>query len=364
MERLDCVVIGAGVVGLAVARALATAGRDVVVLEAREAIGTGVSSRNSEVIHAGMHFKTGTLKARFCVAGNALLRDFAATHKVPYRMMGKLIVAVDAAEEKALEELYRLGIANGVQGLELISGAEATRMEPELHCIRALVSPNSGIVDAHALMLALQGELEAHGGALALKSPVLGGSAGEDCVTVKIGGDDPSEIRAETVVLSAGLDACRMGHAFGLSGVPTPYLCKGNYFSLTGTPPFARLIYPIPESASLGVHYTSDLSGRGRFGPDAEWIETENYDVDPKRADSFYHAIRHYWPGIEGRALEPSYAGIRPKIHGPGTPRPDFMIAGPKQHGAKGVIALYGIESPGLTSSLAIAEYVRDLAAA
>jgi L-2-hydroxyglutarate oxidase LhgO len=363
MERIDCVVIGAGVVGLAIARALASAGREVVILESREAIGTGISSRNSEVIHAGMHYATDSLKARFCVAGNTMLRNFAASHNVPFRMVGKLIVAIGADQEKELAGLYRQGGANKVSGLELVSGADATRMEPELHCTMALYSPNSGILDTHALMLALQGEAEAHGAVLALKSPVAGGRAGNEGVLVKIGGIEPTEIIAKTVIISAGLDACRLGRAFGLPAVPTPYLCKGSYFGLAGKPPFQRLIYPLPESASLGLHYTCDLAGRGRFGPDAEWIETENYDVDPRRAEMFYRAIRSYWPEIVGRTLEPAYAGIRPKIHGPGTPRPDFAIDGPRQHGVPGIVALYGTESPGLTSSLALAQYVRDMAA-
>jgi L-2-hydroxyglutarate oxidase LhgO len=211
-------------------------------------------------------------------------------------------------------------------------------------------------------MLALQGEAEAHGAAVALNTPVEGGRAREDGVLVRIGGRDPTEILANAVVIAGGLNACPLGRAFDLPSVPTPYLCKGNYFALTGKAPFQRLIYPMPESASLGVHYTCDLAGRGRFGPDAEWIETENYDVDPKRDEQFYRAIRRYWPDVAQRALEPAYSGIRPKIHAPGTPRPDFVIAGPRQHGVQGIIALYGIESPGLTSSLAIADYVRDMA--
>jgi L-2-hydroxyglutarate oxidase LhgO len=235
-------------------------------------------------------------------------------------------------------------------------------MEPELHCSRALFSPNSGIIDVHGLMLALQGEAEAHGAVVALKSPVEGGRVQDTGVQVKIGGLEPTEIVAKTVVIATGLDACRLGKAFALPGVPTPYMCKGNYFGLAGKPAFQRLIYPLPERASLGMHYTCDLSGRGRFGPDAEWIDNENYDVDPSRAQMFYTAIRRYWPGIAGRTLEPAYAGIRPKIHAPGTPRPDFGIAGPQQHGVPGIIALYGIESPGLTSSLALADYVADLA--
>jgi L-2-hydroxyglutarate oxidase LhgO len=362
MERIDCAVIGAGVVGVAIARALALAGREVVVLESEAAIGTGISSRNSEVIHAGMHYPTGSLKAQLCVAGNAMLRAFAASHNLAFRMVGKLIVAVDPSEEKELAGLYRQGCENKAQGLELISGADAMRMEPQLHCTMALHSPNSGIIDVHGLMLALQGEAQAHGAVIALKSPVEGGHAGEDGVILEIGGADPTRIVARTVVISAGLAACRLARAFGLASVPTPYLCKGNYFTLSGDAPFQRLIYPLPENASLGLHYTCDLGGNGRFGPDAEWIEAENYDVDPKRAEMFYHAIRRYWPGVTGRRLEPAYAGIRPKIHGPTERRADFRIDGPRHHGAPGLVALYGIESPGLTSSLALAEYVRDIA--
>jgi L-2-hydroxyglutarate oxidase LhgO len=363
MDRIDCAVIGAGVVGLAIARALALAGREVVVLEAQSAPGTGISSRNSEVIHAGMHYAPGSLKARFCVAGNAMLQSFAISHHVPFRMVGKLIVAVDADEEKQLTALYRQGLENGVLGLELISGADAMRMEPELHCTMALHSPNSGILDVHNLRLALQGEAEAHGAVIALKTPVERGRASADGVVIQIGGTEPTQILAKMVVISTGLNACPLARAFGLTSVPTPYLCKGNYFALTGRAPFQRLIYPMPENASLGLHYTTDLGGNGRFGPDAEWIEVENYDVDPKRAEMFYRAIRRYWPGIMDRNLEPAYAGIRPKIHAAHEPRRDFRIDGPREHGVPGIIALYGIESPGLTSSLALADYVKDMAA-
>jgi L-2-hydroxyglutarate oxidase LhgO len=361
MERVDCVVIGAGVVGLAVARAFALAGRGVVVLEAREAIGTGISSRNSEVIHAGIYDPTRSLKARLCVAGNAMLRTFAASHNVPFRMVGKLIVAVDAGEEQELADLYRRGCANSVSGLELISGAEAMRMDPELHCRRALFSPNSGILDVHAFMLALQGEAEAHGAVVALKAPVEAGRADDEGVLVRVGGAEPAQIHAKTLVIAAGLDACRLGRAFGLAAVPTPHLCRGSYFGLAGKPPFQRLIYPLPGSASVGLHYSCDLAGQGRFGPDVEWVETEDYDVDPTRAVLFYRATSRYWPGVIGRVLEPAFAGIRPKIHAPGELRPDFMVAGPPHHGIPGVIALFGIESPGLTASLALAEHVKNM---
>jgi L-2-hydroxyglutarate oxidase LhgO len=364
MEHVDCVVIGAGVVGLAVARAFALAGRQVIVLEAREAIGTGISSRNSEVIHAGVYDPIQSLKARFCVAGNAMLRTFAKARGVPFRMVGKLIVAIDDNEERELAELYRRGCANNVSGLELISGAEALRMEPELRCTMALFSPNSGILDVHAFMLALQGEAEAHGAVVALKAPVEGGRADDDGVLVRVGGAEPAQIRAKTLVIAAGLDACRLGRAFGLAAVPTPYLCKGSYFGFPGKPPFQHLIYPLPGSASLGLHYSFDLAGQGRFGPDVEWIETENYDVDPARAALFYPAIGRYWPGVAGRVLEPAFAGIRPKIHAPSEPRADFVLTGPAHHGVPGIIALYGIESPGVTAALALAEHVKSLAMA
>jgi L-2-hydroxyglutarate oxidase LhgO len=363
MERVDCAVIGGGVVGLAISRALSMAGREVVLLEALNAVGTVTSSRNSEVIHAGMHYEPGSLKARLCVEGNAKMRAFAVTHNVGVQMVGKLIIAANDAETATIRHLYETGVANGVKGLELISAADVKRMEPEVICVGALYSPNTGIVDSHALMLAIQGEAETHGMSLALETPVSGGRATDEGVVVDVGGATPTQFLANTVVISAGHGACALGRAFGLPNVPTPYLCKGNYFSLLGKAPFQKLIYPVPESASLGVHYTLDMSGRGRFGPDAEWIDTPNYDVDPGRAQMFYDAIARYWPPIRNRALEPAYAGIRPKIHPPGKGRPDFMIVGPKQHGVKGIIGLFGIESPGLTSSLAIGDYVAAMAA-
>ncbi|MCR6631151.1 MAG: NAD(P)/FAD-dependent oxidoreductase [Magnetospirillum sp.] len=362
-ERIDCVVIGAGIVGLAAARALALAGREVVVLEAAGAIGTGVSSRNSEVIHAGMYYPAGSLKARLCVAGNRLLRDFAGLHGVPFRMVGKLIVATDAAEEKALAGILERGLANGVDGLRAIPAAEARAMEPALHCTAALFSPATGIIDTHALMLALQGEAEEHGAVIAFRSPVTGGRVGESGVELEVGGAEPSRFLARTVIIAAGLSSCQVGRALGLPEVPADYLCKGNYFTLTGRMPFRRLVYPVPVAAGLGVHYTLDMAGRGRFGPDVEWIEREDYVVDPARCQSFYGAIRRYWPDLPDGALEPAYAGIRPKIQGPGDAARDFLVQGPKEHGVPGVVALYGIESPGLTSCLALGELVRELAA-
>lgn len=362
-ERIDCAVIGAGVVGLAAARALARAGRDVVVLEAGGAIGGGISSRNSEVIHAGMYYAPGSLKARLCVAGNRLLRDFAALHGVPFKMVGKLIVATDETEAAQLDAILERGRANGVESLRAIPAEDARAMEPALTCTAALFSPATGIIDSHALMLALLGEAEERGAVVAFRSPVTGGAVAEDGVTLQVGGDTPSCLTARTVIIAAGLNSCPLARALGLPGVPADHLCKGNYFSLGGRMPFQHLIYPVPVAAGLGVHYTLDLAGRGRFGPDVEWIEREDYTVDSARADGFYGAIRRYWPGLPDGALEPAYAGIRPKIQGPAGPARDFVVQGPRDHGIPGLVALYGIESPGLTACLALGELVRELAA-
>ncbi len=361
-ERIDCAVIGAGVVGLAAARALALAGREVVVLEAEGAIGTGISSRNSEVIHAGMYYPQDSLKARLCVAGNRMLRAFAAAHGVPFRMVGKLIVATDAAEEPALAAILAKARVNGVTGLTAISAAQAMELEPALSCTAALWSPDTGIIDTHALMLALQGDAEAHGAAVALHAPVMGGQATTDGVRLEIGGAEPMELEARIVVIAAGLGAPAVGRALNLPMVPTGHLCKGSYFSLTGRMPFQHLVYPVPVAAGLGVHYTLDLGGRGRFGPDVEWVAAEDYRVDPRRGDGYYAAIRRYWPALEHGRLDPAYAGIRPKIQGSDESARDFLIQGPGDLGKAGVIALYGIESPGLTACLALGDWVRELA--
>ena len=362
-EQVDCVVVGAGVVGLAIARHLALAGREVIVLEAESAMGTGISARNSEVLHAGMYYPQDSLKARFCVAGNAMLQDYAASRGVTLKMVGKLIVATDDAEAAALDGILDKGRANGVVGLTAISGAEARAMEPEVTCVKALSSPSTGIIDSHGLMLSLLGEAESRGASLALKSPVIGGRVNEGGTLIQVGGADPMTLWARSVVISAGLAAPRVAVSLGLAQVPPAYLCKGNYFGLTGKTPFSHLVYPVPVSAGLGVHFTLDLGGRGRFGPDVEWVEREDYQVDPRRGDSFYAAIRRYWPGLADGALEPAYAGIRPKIQAPDQPARDFVIHGPAETGAPGVIALYGIESPGLTSCLAIARHVGELLA-
>lgn len=363
-ERLDCAVIGAGVIGLAVARALSQTGRDVIVLEAEDAIGTGTSSRNSEVLHAGMYYPAGSLKARLCVEGNALLRRYLVEHKIDHELVGKLIVATTIDEEAQLDAILAKGRTNGVERLDRLSAAEAHAMEPAVRCAAALHSPNTGIIDTHGYMLALQGDIEAAGGLVALKSPVLGGEVTDKGLLLKVGGDEPSEILCGCVVNSAGLGAQGVGAAIaGLprETVPPLHLCKGNYFLLSGKVPFSRLVYPTPQSAGLGVHFTLDLAGQGRFGPDVEWIGTADYEVDPRRSDDFYEAIRRYWPDLRDDALRPGFAGIRAKLRPQGEPASDFGIQGPPEHGVAGLINLYGMESPGLTASLAIGAHVAEL---
>ncbi len=363
-ERVDCLVIGAGVVGLAVARALARAGREVVVVEATEQIGSEASSRNSEAIHAGIYYPKDSLKARLCVAGKAALYRFCAEYGVAHARTGKLIVAADEAQVPALGELKARAAANGVDDLELLGPAEVARLEPEVSCAAALLSPSTGIVDGHGLMLALLGEAEAHGAAIAYFAPFEGASADREGLRARIGGAEPIELVCDVLVNSAGLAA--QGLARRIEGldpatIPPLYFAKGNYFGLRGRAPFRRLVYPVPEPGGLGVHVTLDLGGRCRFGPDVEWIEEIDYDVDPARADAFYGAIRRYWPGLPDGALQPDYAGIRPKLVPEGAPAADFVIQGRREHGLAGLVNLYGIESPGLTAALAIAERVAEM---
>ncbi len=367
MERVDAVVVGAGVVGLAVARALALAGREVIVLEAAEGIGTGTSSRNSEVIHAGIYYPPGSLKARFCVAGRHALYAYCAEHGIPYRRCGKLLVATDERQLPKLEAIKAQADANGVTNLERLSAADARALEPELRCVGAYLSPSTGIVDSHAFMLALQGDAEASGAALAFRSPLERGRVRDDGIALEVGGAEPMQVLARTVVNSAGLHAPRVAasiHGFPPAHVPPTYYAKGNYYSLVGRSPFARLVYPMPNEAGLGVHITIDLGGQARFGPDVEWIDRIDYDVDPRRADGFYAAIREYWPGLQDGRLAPGYAGIRPKIVGPAAKAADFVVQGPRDHGVSGLVNLFGIESPGLTAALALGDHVGDLAAA
>lgn len=363
MERIQDLVIGAGVVGLALARRLAQAGHEVVVLEAADRIGTGISSRNSEVIHAGIYYPADSLKARLCVAGNRALYAFCEAHRVDHRRCGKLIVATDTTQAEALQGLQARAEANGVVDLQWLEGSEARRLEPELRCEAALLSPSTGIVDSHGLMRALRMDAEAAGAALVLKSPVTGGMDTPEGLRVEVGGTEPMSLVARRVFNCAGLGALALAHAF--TGVRTAALpplprafAKGNYFSLAGAAPFSRLIYPIPGQAHLGVHLTLDLAGQARFGPDVEWIDHEAYDVDPSRADGFYAEVRQYWPGLPDDSLQPAYAGIRPKLHGPGEAMPDFLIQREEAHGLPGLVNLLGIESPGLTACLALAEEV------
>ncbi len=359
-ERVDCVVLGAGVVGLACARALARAGREVLLLEAAEGIGTGTSSRNSEVIHAGIYYPTGSLKARFCVEGRELLYAYCAERGVPFSRLGKLIVAANETEVPTLATIRAKATANGVELMPL-AAAEARAMEPQLRCAAALHSPRTGIVDSHALMLAFQGDVEEAGALVAFHAPVEGGVVADGGIRLLVGGAEPMELQARAVVNAIGLhapDLARSIEGIPPATIPRAYLCKGNYYALLGRAPFSRLIYPVPEAAGLGVHLTLDLGGQARFGPDTEWVEREDYDVDPGRAEGFYSAIRSYWPALPEGALAPGYAGIRPKISGPGEPNADFRVSGPAEHGIGGLVCLYGIESPGLTASLALADYV------
>ncbi|MES2533291.1 MAG: NAD(P)/FAD-dependent oxidoreductase [Pseudomonadota bacterium] len=363
MDEIDCAVIGAGVVGLAVARALALRGHDVIVLEAEGAIGTGTSSRNSEVIHAGIYYPQGSLKAQLCVEGKRALYAYAAERGVPHRRCGKLIVATSIAQVAELDAIASKARANGVDDLVLLTRAEALAREPQLECLAALHSPSTGIVDSHALMLAYQGDLEHAGGVLALKSPVAQAACTAQGIVLTT--DDGTTLRCARVVNAAGLGAPALARRFtGLptSAVPEAHFAKGSYFTLGGRAPFSRLIYPVPEAAGLGVHLTLDLGGQAKFGPDVQWVSSpDDLVVDPSRGDGFYDKVRKYWPALPDGALIPGYAGIRPKISGPGEPARDFAVEGPDVHGVPGLVNLFGIESPGLTSSLAIGQRVAAL---
>jgi L-2-hydroxyglutarate oxidase LhgO len=363
MEQLDCVVVGAGVVGLACARALARSGREVVILETEDAFGTHTSSRNSEVIHAGIYYPQGSLKARLCVEGRQLLYAYCAEHGVEHRRCGKLIVAAGEAQRAELDVIDARARASGVGDLVRLTAADAHELEPEIVCVDALLSPSTAIIDSHGFMLALLGDAEDRGAMLAVQSPVVDGRVVADGIVLEVGGVAPITIAARTVINSAGLYAQRI--AAGIAGfpvqhVPETHYAKGNYYALAGRAPASRLVYPVPEPGGLGVHLTLDLAGQGRFGPDVEWLSGTEFDyrVDPRRADRFYAAIRSYWPGLADGALSPAYAGIRPKLAGPGAPAGDFVIQGPQVHGVPGLVNLYGIESPGLTASLAIAGMV------
>jgi len=361
VDEVEAVVVGAGVIGLAAARALALAGHEVVVLERAYTIGFETSSRNSEVIHGGLYYPRGSLKATACVEGRERLYAYCADHGVPHARLGKLIVATEEAELPGVENIEKAARANGVDNLEWLSAAEAQRLEPELNCVAALLSPSTGIIDSHALMLAYQGDAEAAGAFVAFRSPVLSGRVGNDGFRLEVGGDEPTTIGCRMLVNAAGLTAPALARA--IEGVPPEtippaYFCRGVYFTLSARSPFRRLIYPVPVPGGLGVHITLDLAGQARFGPDVEWIEGIDYAVDPRRGDAFYAAVRRYWPGLRDGALQPGYAGIRPKISGPTEPAADFVVQGPEAHGIPGLVNLYGIESPGLTASMPLAEEV------
>ena len=365
MDKVDCVVVGAGLVGLAVARALALQGREVIVLEAADAIGTGTSSRNSEVIHAGIYYPQGSLKARLCVAGKELLYAYCAERGIAHKRCGKLIVATDPSQIPQLQAIQAKAAANGVNDLEWLSAEQAQVLEPQLACVAALLSPSTGIVDSHALMLSLQGDLENAGGVVALNSPLAQAECAQDAIFLEAG--DGTSLQATTVVNAAGLQAPALARRFaGLAAqhVPGAWYAKGNYFTLSGRSPFSRLIYPVPQAAGLGVHLTLDMGGQAKFGPDVEWVDSPtDLVVDPRRGDAFYGEVRRYWPALADGALVPGYAGIRPKIHAPGEAACDFAIQGPAVHGVAGLVNLFGIESPGLTSALAIGEIVAQIVA-
>lgn len=363
MDQIECVVIGAGVVGLAVARALALQGREVMVLEAAPDIGTGTSSRNSEVIHAGIYYTAASLKARLCVRGKALLYDYCAERGIGHQRCGKLIVATAQEQVAQLQGMVDRAHANGVHDLQMLTGAQARAMEPELNCEAAVFSPSTGIVDSHGLMLALQGDVENAGGMVVLNS----GLAFAEIVSnaIHLIADDGTRLEAKFVVNAAGLRAPALARRFeGLdpSHVPHAHFAKGNYFTLSSRAPFSHLIYPVPQAAGLGVHLTLDLGGQAKFGPDVQWVNSpDDLEVDPARGNAFYHEVRKYWPGLKDDVLIPGYAGIRPKIHAPDEAAADFLIQGPADHGVAGLVNLFGIESPGLTSSLAIGELVAGL---
>jgi len=369
MEKVDCVVIGAGVVGLAIAREMALRGRETIILERESAFGTVSSARNSEVIHAGIYYPKDSLKAQLCVEGNRLLYEYCRSHQVATHAFGKLIVATDNEQIHDLQNILFKAQNNGVPDVRLLSSTEAFNLEPDLRCTAAMLSSSTGVVDSHGFMLSLLGGFEDAGGMIAYQSPLLRAQVVNGGFELAVGGDDAMQLKTRLLINCAGLSAPQVASKIeGLSAekIPRAYFAKGNYFSLAGRSPFKHLIYPIPEPGGLGVHLTLDLAGQAKFGPDVEWLDiTEekqiNYAVDLRRGDGFYAAIRRYWPGLKDGSLQPDYSGIRAKIAPPNAPAADFIFDGPNQHGLPGLYNLYGFESPGLTSSLAIARYLEGL---
>ena len=359
IENIECTVIGAGVIGLAIARALALQGREVIILESESSIGTGTSSRNSEVIHAGIYYGTGSLKAKLCVKGKLALYEYCETRGIPFKRCGKMIVATHEGQIDTLKALQQKAIDNDITDLIWQDQKTTLEMEPALNATASLLSPSTGLIDSHALMLSYQGEAEANGTVIAFNTPVLGGKIIDAGILLNVGGKTPMTIKSKSVFNCGGLYAQKIAaslEGFPDEHVPETHYAKGNYFSLNDKNPFTHLIYPIPDKAGLGVHLTLDLSGQARFGPDVEWVEEINYDVNPERCERFYHAVRDYWPGLKDNTLIPGYSGIRPKLQGMGNPPMDFIINGPSSHQVQGLVNLFGIESPGLTSSLVIAD--------
>lgn len=364
MDRVDCIIIGAGIIGLAAARTLANRGREVAVLEAEAAIGTHTSSRNSEVIHAGIYYPTGSLKAKLCLRGKQMLYAYCREKSIGHRRTGKLIVATTVDELKILEQYLARATQNGLQDLVRVDADEALRLEPELDCLGALLSPSTGIIDSHEFMLNLQGDIESANGAIICHSPVTGIGIVDGAFIVRVAGDREYAVKTKAVVNAAGLRAPEVAASispFARELIPAHLYAKGHYYTLTGRAPFSRLVYPVAGKAGLGIHLTLDLSGQGRFGPDVRWVDAIDYTFDDIRRADYVEAVRRYWPGIEEDRLEAGYTGIRPKLCGPGDPPADFMIQGPEQHGTPGLVNLFGIESPGLTASLAIADCVAEM---
>lgn len=359
---IDCIVLGAGVVGLAIARELAMDGRDVLIVDRAEGIGTATSSRNSEVIHAGLYYTPGSLKARSCVRGKKLLYAYCEERGIAHQRIGKLIVAANESEAKQLNVIAHRASQCGVTDLSFIDGQQVRELEPELHCHSALLSPSTGIVDSHALMLALQGDAENHGAQCVFHTPFERGRRLPDgCFELEFGGAEAQTLTTTTVINASGLQAPDVARQIDNTphhDLPQARYCKGHYFTLSGRSPFNRLIYPVPNESGLGIHLTRDLGGQTKFGPDTQWIDHIDYSLDASRADAFYATIRRYWPDLPDNALQPGYTGIRPKITDPGKPAADFMILGPQDHGADGLVHLLGIESPGLTACLALAQHV------
>ncbi|WP_428686532.1 NAD(P)/FAD-dependent oxidoreductase, partial [Roseibium sp.] len=360
MHDIETLVIGAGVIGLACARALAQSGREVMVLEQHGLIGSETSARNSEVIHAGIYYPPGSLKAKLCLPGKHQLYAFCEENGIAHERIGKLIVAGSETQLPELERLHRQALDTGLTDLVFYDRRKLQEIEPELDCVGALWSPSTGIVDSHGYMLALQGGLESHGGQVVLNSKVrqIERCADGYRITVDAGGEESTALTCRELIVSAGHGAPGLMAELPGADAPKAYLAKGNYFKLQGKAPFSRLVYPVPEPGGSGVHITLDLQHQARFGPDVEWVDRIDYEVDPARGDKFYAAIRSYWPGLPDRSLIPDYCGFRPKISAPGEPAADFRIDGPEAHGFEGLVALYGMESPGLTSALAIADEV------